>query len=442
MPFHPVPFDRQIVGEILAQGPQPIGRASIRETKRVIDTIEKKLEVTFIRMEFGVPSLPVNQIAIDAEIEVLTKRRLANRYPEFDGEPEVKAATSEFVKAFMNLDIPAHCCVPTNGSMQGGFISMGLAGRRFPERDTILFLDPGFPVNKLQCLVWGFKNDSVDLYDLRGDRLVAALEAKFAAGTVGGIMYSSPNNPSWVVLKEKELEGIGKLCTKYRVMAIEDLAYFGMDFRHEYGIPYQPPYQPTIARYTDQYIILISSSKMFSYAGQRVAVAVLSPALFNERSDNLKKYFQTDNLGHAFVHGGMYPTTSGVSQSSQYGLAALLRAAVKGDFTFTDSIREYEQRAKAMKKVFLENGFRLVYDNDLGEPLADGFYFTISYPGMDGCQLLEELIYYGISAISLVTTGSSRTEGIRACVSFTKLEDIPELTFRVEAFRKDHPIPV
>ncbi len=437
MGFQSVPFDKKSIDDILEKSGIPLGTASIREMNRIINTIEKQLNVRYIRMEFGIPGLPVNPIAIEAEIEAL-RNNLAHIYPPFDGIPLLKEATKDFIKAFMNFDVPSHCCVPTNGSMQGGFISMGLAGRRFPERDTILFLDPGFPVNKLQCKVWGYGNDSIDLYDHRGDKLLKAVEERFATGKIGGIMYNSPNNPSWVVLKEYELEGIGKLCSRYRVMAIEDLAYFGMDFRHDYGIPHQPPYQPTVAHYTDQYIVLISSSKMFSYAGQRIAMAIISPNLFNETSKNLLTYFGTDNLGHAFVHGGMYPMTSGVSHSSQYGLAALLRASVNGQYKFTDFVREYERRAKGMKKAFLNNGFTLVYDNDLGEPLADGFYFTVAYPGRDGCRLLEELVYYGVSAISLVTTGSSRTEGIRACVSLTKMEDIPELTYRLETFHHEH----
>ncbi len=61
--------------------------------------------------------------------------------------------------------------------------------------------------------------------------------------------------------------------------------------------------------------------------------------------------------------------------------------------------------------------FKIVYDRDLDEPLADGFYFTISYPGMTGEYLIEELLHYGISAISLDITGSERNEGLRACVS-------------------------
>ncbi len=438
MAFQPVPFDRATVDEIVSEFGISVAKASIREVNRVINTIEKRLGVSFIRMEFGIPGLKSNPIAHAAERAALEDNDLGNVYSPFDGIPELKDAASEFVRAFMNIDVPPHCIVPTVGAMQGGFISMGIAGCRFADRDTILFLDPGFPVNKLQCRVWGFRNESVDVYDFRGKALIEAVEEKFASGRVGGIMYSNPNNPTWVCFNDEELEGIGKLCSRYSVIAIEDLAYFGMDFRKEYGIPYEPPYQPTVANYTDQFIILISSSKIFSYAGQRVAVAVISPQMFRETSRNLELRFSTTNLGHAFVHGGIYTTTAGVAASVQYGLAALFRAAVNGDFIFTEPLREYEVRSREMKKAFLDNGFQLVYDNDLGEPLADGFYFTLAYPGMDSTRLLDELIYYGISAISLPTTGSSREEGIRACVSLTKTDMIPELRHRLKAFHRDH----
>ena len=86
-----------------------------------------------------------------------------------------------------------------------------------------------------------------------------------------------------------------------------------------------------------------------------------------------------------------------------------------------------------MKKMFLENGFRLVYEKVIDEPIADGFYFTLSYSGMTGGELLKNLLYFGISAISLLITGSVK-EGIRACVSQTGEERFEELRKRLEAF--------
>ena len=88
----------------------------------------------------------------------------------------------------------------------------------------------------------------------------------------------------------------------------------------------------------------------------------------------------------------------------------------------------------------LNNGFKIVYDTDIDQPIADGFYFTFSYPGFDAEALLHELAYYGISAISLLITGSERTEGIRACTSLVKHEQFPLLNERLAQFHKDHPI--
>ena len=91
-----------------------------------------------------------------------------------------------------------------------------------------------------------------------------------------------------------------------------------------------------------------------------------------------------------------------------------------------------------MKKLFTQNGFQIVYDRDEDEPIADGFYFTFSYPGMSGVALLNELVYYGISAISLAITGSDRVEGIRACTSLVKESQFGDLENRLKAFHQHH----
>ena len=91
-----------------------------------------------------------------------------------------------------------------------------------------------------------------------------------------------------------------------------------------------------------------------------------------------------------------------------------------------------------MKKLFIDNGFKIVYDKDLDEPIADGFYFTFSYPGFNGEELLKELLYYGISAISLAITGSEKLEGMRACVSLVNRNQFGDLGNRLKRFNQDH----
>jgi aspartate/methionine/tyrosine aminotransferase len=406
----------------------------------IVNAIEKELGVSFIRMEFGIPGLPVSPIAVAAETEALRDLQVGHVYAPFEGLPALKEEASKFAKLFMNLDIPPSCCIPTVGAMEGCFASFALASGLREGSSSVLCLEPGFPVNKLQMRFLGIKSVSLDFYDHRGDKLIDAIKRLADEGELCAIQWSSPNNPSWVVLKESELEGIGRICDDYGIIAIEDLAYFGMDVRQDYFKPGEPPYQPTILRHTRHGISIISSSKIFSYAGQRVALTIISPELMEKEAPALKRNFGTSNIGHALLHGVLYPITACVPESPQYGLLALLRAANAGDQSLFEPAREYARRAGLAKKLFLENGFKLVYDNDLGEPLADGFYFTIAYPGYDdGADLLLEMLHYGISAITLETTGSCRKEGLRACVSLIKQEQFEELGRRLARFSEDHP---
>lgn len=436
--LYKTPIDASIVKKkIEASGLEKVGMAAIRELVKLVNEIEKETGEKYIRMEMGVPGLPPAQIGIDGEIEALRKG-VASKYPMIEGVDILKTEISRFVKNFMNIEVDSKNCIPTVGSMQGGMASFMVSCRRDAKKDTTLFIDPGFPVQKQQHRVLGLKYESFDVYNYRGEKLREKLESYLSKGNISTVLYSNPNNPSWICFTEMELQIIGELANKYDVIVIEDLAYFAMDFRKDMSKPGVPPYQPTVANYTPNYILLISSSKSFSYAGQRVGMLVISNVVFNRRFPDLKRFFKTDGFGYSIIYGAVYSLSSGTSHSAQYGLAAMLKAANDGDFNFVESVKEYGERAKIMKKMFTNNGFKIVYDKDEDQPLADGFYFTFSYPGMDGVDLLERLLYYGVSAISLATTGSERTEGLRACVSQIQRNQLPVLEERLRIFNEHH----
>jgi aspartate/methionine/tyrosine aminotransferase len=292
----------------------------------------------------------------------------------------------------------------------------------------------------MQNKVLGLKFESFDVYNYRGDLLREKLESYFKKGNIHSVLYSNPNNPAWICFTDEELRTIGELANKYKVVVIEDLAYFGMDFRKDYSKPGVPPFQPTVAKYTDHYILMISSSKAFSYAGQRIGMMVMSEKLFGSQYEDLLEYYNSDVFGRAMVFGTVYCLSSGTAHSAQYALTAILQSCNEGQFNFVRDVREYGEKAHIMKQLFLSNGFKIVYDKDIDQPIADGFYFTVSYPGLSGEELLEELIYYGISAISLSITGSEHTEGLRACVSLVPRTQFPDLELRLKRFNDDHPV--
>ena len=432
------PIPGIIVDDILAKsGIREIGKASIREVKRLINDIEEAAAQKFVRMEMGIPGLPACSIGVNAQIEAL-KKGCAAIYPDIEGTPELKREMAKFVKNFINLDVSPEGCIPTVGSMMGGMAGFMTFVRARKERDTTLFIDPGFPVQKQQHKVLGLKFESFDVYNYRGEKLKDKLESYLAKGNIHSIIYSNPNNPSWICFTDKELRTIGELANQYDVCIFEDLAYFGMDFRNDISKPGIPPFQPSVGHYSSNYALLISSSKAFSYAGERIGMLVLSDALYNREFPDLIPYFGTPKLGRAIIYGTVYAISSGTSHSAQYALAAILKACNDGSYNYLDDVSIYARKAAIMKKIFLENGFEIVYDKDEDKPLADGFYFTISYTGMSGEQLLKEFLYYGISAISLEITGSDRKEGLRACVSLVPEAMFPVLEERLILFRGNH----
>lgn len=434
------PIDFKIAQEVIDSYHLPdFGKATIREVVAISNELEQRTGKEFIHMEMGVPGLKPAQVGVDAEIKAL-QDGIASIYPNINGLPALKEQASRFIKAFINVDISPEGCVPVTGSMQGSYASFLACGQCTPGKDTILFIDPGFPVQKQQITVMGYRYESFDVYDFRGEKLRDVLESYLSKGNIAALIYSNPNNPAWFCLTDDELKIIAEMANKYDVIVIEDLAYFAMDFRKNLGTPFQPPYQSTIAHYTDNYIMQISGSKAFSYAGQRIGITAISDKLYHREYPGLTQRYGGGTFGTVYIHRVLYALSSGTSHSAQYALAAMFKAAADGTFDFVSEIKEYGRRAARIKKIFIKHGFKIVYDHDLDQPIADGFYFTITYPCMTGSELMKELIYYGVSAISLGTTGS-RQEGLRACVSFIKDHQYDLLDERLKIFEENHPLP-
>lgn len=436
--MRPTPINKELIDNTIREhGIQDFAKATIREVKGVAAHAEKESGVEFIKMEMGIPGLPAAQVGVDAQIKSL-QDGIAHSYPDIQGLPALKEAASEFVKAFIGVDINPEGCVPVCGSMQGTFASFLTCSQADKKKDTVLFIDPGFPVQKMQLQVQGTKYETFDVYNFRGEKLGPKLESYLTNGNICAIVYSNPNNPSWICMTDDELRTIGSLATKYDCIIMEDLAYFAMDFRRDIR-PFQKPYQPSVANYTDNYILLISGSKAFSYAGERIGVTCISDKLFHRHYHDLAERYEGLPFGPVFSTRMLYALSSGTSHSAQCAMAAMLKAAAEGKFDFRSEIKIYGDRAHKLKEIFTRHNFYIVYDKDLDQPIADGFYFTIGYPGMTSGELAHELMYYGVSAICLVTTGSEQ-EGLRVCTSFIRDEQYAVLEERMAIFAENNPV--
>ncbi len=431
-------IDNAALAAVLEQmGISDISNATIRQSGEIARTLERELGIKFLHLEMGIPGLPPAQVGVEAECAAL-KAGVASVYPNMNGIPELKTEASRFLKAFLDIDVAPKGCIPTVGSMQGSFSSFVLCSDLDPAKDTILFIDPGFPVQRNQTHLLGIRSQSFDIYEYREEKLAAKLEEFLSTGRISAIVYSSPNNPAWFNLTEVELKTIGELATKYDAIVIEDLAYMCMDFRKPLGKPFEAPFQPTVAKYTDNYIIMMSASKMFSYAGQRIAILAISDKLYGRRYQGLEDKYKIGRLGDALVLGILYAVSSGTSHSAQYALAAMLKAASDGTLDFVKDTSEYGRRAAIVKRLFLENGFHVVYSKDGDEEVGGGFFFTVGYGNLTSSELVRDLMLCGMCSISLTLTGSLQN-GVRVCVSqLNRPEQFDLLEERLKLFNKIH----
>ena len=479
-------FDEQLA----AMDIENFAQATIRQVGAVGGALEKNSGTEFLHLEMGVPGLPPETVGVEAEQQALAQGH-ASIYPSITGIAPLKSEASRFVKAFLDIDVaPEGCiptvgsmqggfclfqissqcdpkkdtilfidpgfpvqrqqvrilgiklapegCIPTVGSMQGGFCLFQISSQCDPKKDTILFIDPGFPVQRQQVRILGIKHESFDIYDFRAEKLGPKLESYLKQGNVAAIIYSNPNNPAWICLTESELRTIGELANKYDTIVLEDLAYMGMDFRKELGHPFQAPFQATAARYTDNYVLMISGSKIFSYAGQRIAIAAISDKLRNRFYPALKERYGIGRFAESYALTFLYAASSGASHSAQYALAAMFKAAADGKLDFVGHTREYAHRAHRVKELFERHGFHIVYDKDQDEHVSDGFFFTVGYGSMPSSDLVAALLRYGICAISLTSTGSLQN-GVRVCVSqMNREEQYDLLDRRLRDFAQDY----
>mgnify|MGYP000399827176 CR=1 FL=1 len=176
------PIERHLIDETINEFQiVDFSKATIREVKAIASKAETASGVEFIKMEMGVPGLPASAVGVKAEIEAL-QNGIASLYPDINGLPELKKEASNFIKAFINVDLSPEGCVPVTGSMQGTFASFLTCSQCDEKKDTILFIDPGFPGQKQQLVVMGQMYETVDVYDYRGDKLKEKLESYLEKG--------------------------------------------------------------------------------------------------------------------------------------------------------------------------------------------------------------------------------------------------------------------
>lgn len=106
------PIERNVIDETINEFQiVDFSKATIREVKAIASKAEAVSGVEFIKMEMGVPGLPASAVGVKAEIEAL-QNGIASLYPDINGLPELKKEASDFIKAFINVDLSPEDAYP------------------------------------------------------------------------------------------------------------------------------------------------------------------------------------------------------------------------------------------------------------------------------------------------------------------------------------------
>lgn len=407
-------FDREKIDTILAS--LGLGGAfNIEDFWQAIDLIENALGIHYVRMDFGVPGLLPPDICLNEHVTALETGTIAQAYPPYAGAADLRMEMAEFVTRRTGVNLSLDNFFVTCGGTQALFVAQAVAGSLYHNRKTIVFLAPVYPPMLAQARLLGLNPVCIDMTSLRGEALLRTVRAAFANLPTAAICWASPSNPTWTVLSHQELHGLAALCEAFDVLPIEDMTYLGMVGNCDA----MAKLTPSIGLYAQKYFMVFSSSKMLSYAGERIGFLAGSDALLKQHEQPLASTFGTDLVARACA-SMIFNTTAGAPHSSQRAVAGVLRAINSGQFDLERHLSTYMRRAATLKEILRESGFTLITGSDESQVL-DGFYVCFSYENLSGAELATRLLYCGVSVLPLSAFSSQNNNGVRACVG--RLDD-------------------
>ena len=153
-------------------------------------------------------------------------------------------------------------------------------------------------------------------------------------------------------------------------------------------------------------------------------------------SQVLEDRFMRESFIDAFVQGGLYSMVASVPQGSQRVIASLHDSVSSGMFDVNAQLASYVESAREMKRLFIANGFNILYKEDAAGPVSDGFYFTAHHPNYStGNALLSVMLKCGLTAVPLGIFGGNHKEGLRICTSLVPMDKMDILEERLVEFK-------
>ena len=422
-------YDSMAMDRVLGSTGLDMGQFNIEEYWEAMNLLEASSGLQCIRMDFGVPGLAPRAEGLVAQQTALFDGKTPVHYPPSTGLPRLNASMARFVSNQLDVDIDPNDVFVTCGATQALFVAQAIAGRLKPNAEAIAFLTPNYPPMTAQARFLDKEVLSIEVDARREDELLQAIRDTFESRNVAALCWASPSNPGWMVLTDRELKGVADLCREFGVIPIEDLTYLGMVNSVD-TIPQGR--LPSIARYSDDYCLVLSASKMLSYAGERVGFLVPSANLLKKESRHLEGAFGAASVRRA-VGSFIFNTTAGAPHTAQYAVASVMEAINRGELDLHEYLGGYIRRAQQLAVILQEHGFYVIQSSEQTTQQY-GFYVSFGFPGLNELELLKKLLSIGVSVLPLSIFGSERRDGVRACVGRLDDDKLPLLNQRLRYF--------
>jgi aspartate/methionine/tyrosine aminotransferase len=219
-----------------------------------------------IPMEVGQPAAPAPRPAIEAARRALDNGRVG--YTETLGIPSLRARIARYYRERYEVTIDPARVVVTTGS-SAGFVLAFLA--MFEPGDRVAIAQPGYPpyrhiLSALGCEPVLIATGPDTRWAITPDMLMAAHRRR----PLKGVLVASPANPTGTMMTAQALRDLVAAAESEGIRFISDEIYHGLDYAFA---------AETVARLSNEAVIINSFSKYFCMTGWRVGWMVLPQPL-------------------------------------------------------------------------------------------------------------------------------------------------------------------
>lgn len=285
----------------------------------------------------GNPSVPAPQKVTDVMNELIktVPAEELHGYTSGPGDMSVRSAIADNVKEKFGIEAKPELIYMTCGAAASLTITLNAI---VEEGDEVIAFAPFFPEYRVFAEKSGaiFKNVSCKTEDLQID--FAALEKAITPATKA-IIINSPNNPSGVIIPEKDIIKLSELLKKKQaeygkeIFIISDEPYRELVFTGE-KVPYVPCYY-------ENTFVCYSYSKALSLPGERIGYILIPPAMKDA--------------------GEVYAAVCGAGRALGYVCApSLMQYTIAQCLNDTADISVYERNRKLLYRGLTDIGYTVI----------------------------------------------------------------------------------